>query len=106
MGNVMVADREHGPEVVIFETGFVDALLQTHALSEADLLACLGLEFARYMAPEGWQVPRQAGAPADSWALGLILLEVLAGAAPPNSDCMTLQSLAAKMLPKRGIYAP
>lgn len=95
-----------GPEVILVEAGLVDALLGAGVLSEADLLACLGLEFARYIAPEGWQVPRQGGPAADSWALGLVLLEVLGEMRPPNPDCNSLRQLAAKVLPKRGQHSP
>jgi len=66
----------------------------------------LGLEFARYLAPEGWQIPRctdfAAGTAADVWALGLILLEVLGAASTPHGECKTLQHLSSKVLPKRG----
>jgi len=93
-------------DVYVMEAGLVDALLKVGVLHDHDLLACLGLEFARYMAPEGWQVPRRGGASADVWALGLVLLEVLGGAGSPNRDCPTLRQLSAKLLPKRGIYKP
>merc|ERR1712232_1222113 len=93
-------------DVCLLEAGLVDSLLEGEVLSEPDLLATLGLEFARYLAPEGWQVPRCAGATTDVWSLGLILIEVLAGVDPPNSDCTNMQQLSAKMLPKRGRFSP
>merc|ERR1740130_1051633 len=93
-------------DVCILESGLVDALLEVGVLREYDLLQYLGLEFARYLAPEGWQMPRQAGGAADMWALGLILVEVLCAAIPPNSECTHMQQLSAKMLPKRGHYNP
>jgi len=88
--------------VSVLEAGLVDALLDAGVLREHELLSYLGLEFARYLAPEGWQVPRCAGAAADVWALGHVLLEVLGGAGRPHPECSTLQHLASKVLPKRG----
>lgn len=93
-------------DVGIMESGLVDALLSANILQEHDLLSCLGLEFARYLAPEGWQVPRKAGPAADIWALGLVLLEILGFTGHPNPECTTLQQLSEKLLPKRGIHAP
>merc|ERR1712048_260722 len=80
-------------------------MISVGVLHEHDLLCYLGLEFARYLAPEGWQMPRQAGPAADVWALGLVLLEVLGGAEPPNSECSNMQQLSSKLLPKRGQHA-
>jgi len=93
-------------DVSIQEAGLVDALLEVGALREHDLLGLLGLAFARYLPPEGWHVPRSSGPEADRFALGLILLEVLDGGGAPNSECKTLQQLSAKLLPKRGRWAP
>lgn len=90
----------------ITEVGLVDALLEAGVLREHQLLQSLGLEFARYIAPEGWEMPRRAGWEADIWALGLVLLEVLSSARPPNAECTSLQQLSAKVLPKRGRHAP
>lgn len=93
-------------DICVNEAGLVDALIHTGALREHDLLGVLGLQFARYVAPEGWHVPRSGGMAADLFALGLVLLEVLDGAGPPNAECQSLQQLSAKMLPKRGRWSP
>lgn len=91
-----------GGQVCLLGAGLVDGLLSSGALGETDLLGCLGLDFARYVAPEGWQVPRQAGCPADIWALGLVLLELLGPALPPpHPECTSLKQLSAKVLPGR-----
>ncbi|CAE8729866.1 unnamed protein product [Polarella glacialis] len=93
-------------DVFLAEAGLVDALLEVGVLQEHDLLGLLGFQFARYLAPEGWHVPRSGGRAADLFALGLVLLEVLGGSGPPNPECLTLQQLSAKMLPKRGRWSP
>ncbi|CAE7467112.1 MAP4K2 [Symbiodinium natans] len=101
--NVLVATTG---DVSILEAGLVDALLEVDALREHDLLGALGLQFARYTAPEGWHVPRSGGSAADIFALGLILLEVMECCGQPNPECKSLQQLSAKMLPKRGHWQP
>eukprot|EP00401_Gymnodinium_catenatum_P025924 CAMPEP_0117512978 /NCGR_PEP_ID=MMETSP0784-20121206/29313_1 /TAXON_ID=39447 /ORGANISM="" /LENGTH=817 /DNA_ID=CAMNT_0005308721 /DNA_START=157 /DNA_END=2606 /DNA_ORIENTATION=+ len=107
-GNLAPRNILVGPQgdVYILETGLIDAMIRVGVLHEHDLLAYMGLEFARYLAPEGWQVPRRAGLAADVWALGLVLLQVLGVADRPNSECTSMQQLSAKMLPKRGQYTP
>jgi len=90
----------------VMEAGLVDALLGAGVLREPrELFACLGLEFAKYSAPEAWQVPRKVGPPADIWALGLVLLEILGGASPCNHECTTLEQLRAKV-PSMGTQTP
>lgn len=101
--NVLVATTG---DVTILEAGLVDALLEVDALREHDLLGALGLQFARYAAPEGWHVPRSGGTAADIFALGLVLLEVFECCGQPNPECKSLQQLSAKMLPKRGHWQP
>lgn len=101
--NVLVATTG---DVTILEAGLVDALLEVDALREHDLLGALGLQFARYVAPEGWHVPRSGGTAADIFALGLVLLEVFECCGQPNPECKSLQQLSAKMLPKRGHWQP
>mmetsp|Transcript_109190 Transcript_109190/g.352367 ORF Transcript_109190/g.352367 Transcript_109190/m.352367 type:complete len:569 (+) Transcript_109190:1180-2886(+) len=101
--NVWVDMEGH---VSIMEVGLVDALLQSGVMHEHELLGLLGLEFAHYIAPEGWQMPREAGPKADMFSLGLVLLQVLDGAQAPHRECKSLQQLSAKMLPKRGRWTP
>eukprot|EP00929_Paragymnodinium_shiwhaense_P079859 TRINITY_DN41628_c0_g1_i1.p1 TRINITY_DN41628_c0_g1~~TRINITY_DN41628_c0_g1_i1.p1 ORF type:complete len:1389 (+),score=315.31 TRINITY_DN41628_c0_g1_i1:133-4299(+) len=90
----------------VVEAGLIDAMIGVGIFHEHEVLTYLGLDFVRYLAPEGWQVPRQMGRGADIWALGLVLLEVIGGARPPNSDCTTMAQLSAKMLPRRGQHTP
>mmetsp|Transcript_2428 Transcript_2428/g.6061 ORF Transcript_2428/g.6061 Transcript_2428/m.6061 type:complete len:690 (+) Transcript_2428:62-2131(+) len=89
-------------EVSITEAGISDGLLDAGIYHRDELLAYLGLEFARYLAPEGWRyAPGQniaeCGVHKDMWALGLIFLELLAGAEPANIDCSKLAQLSAKI---------
>jgi len=84
-------------EVAVMEAGFADSLLLADVLRQNELPAHLGLDFAKYLAPEGWQLPRRAGPAADVWSLGLVLLEVLGGASPPHAECSTLEQLHMKL---------
>jgi len=85
----------------ILETGLVGALIEAGIVDTQDLLASqLGVEFARYLAPEGWDVGCRGGPAADMWSLGLILLEVLGAVpGPPHAECTTLLQLCSQVLP-------
>mmetsp|Transcript_58810 Transcript_58810/g.140207 ORF Transcript_58810/g.140207 Transcript_58810/m.140207 type:complete len:705 (-) Transcript_58810:12-2126(-) len=89
-------------EVSITEAGLSDGLLDSGIYHRDELLAHLGLEYARYLAPEGWKYAPganivESGMHKDIWALGLILLELLAGVEPVNGECTSLSQLSAKV---------
>jgi hypothetical protein len=95
-----------GGDICITEVGLGDILLDVGVLHEHDLLRIIGTEFAIYLAPESWRVPRQGGTSSDIWLIGLVLTEVLGRAGPSNCDCTFVWQLCAKMLPKHGHYFP
>lgn len=96
-----------GGDVGILETGLVGALMEAGMLHDNDLLACqLGIEFARYLSPECWEMPPRVGQAADIWSLGLVLLEVLGAKGLPHPECATLLQLCGKVLPPHLQSAP
>lgn len=97
--SVYVAQSPTGPKVRISDAGLLGALQRTGISSVGEHLA-LGVGRARYLAPEGWFGNFEPTAPADIWALGLLVAECLGGGVP-HAECGTLDRLSHKVLPLR-----
>jgi len=97
--SVYVAQTATGLKVRISDAGLLSALQRTGISSVGEHLA-LGVGRARYLAPEGWCGNFEPTAPADIWALGLLVAECLGGGVP-HAECGTLDRLSNKVLPLR-----
>mmetsp|Transcript_29658 Transcript_29658/g.58240 ORF Transcript_29658/g.58240 Transcript_29658/m.58240 type:complete len:344 (+) Transcript_29658:1412-2443(+) len=97
--SVYVAQSATGPKVRISDAGLLGALQRAGISSVGEHLA-LGVGRARYLAPEGWFGNFAPTAPADIWALGLLVAECLGGGVP-HAECGTLDRLSNKVLPLR-----
>jgi len=97
--SVYVAQTATGLKVQISDAGLLSTLQRTGISSIGEHLA-LGVGRARYLAPEGWFGNFEPTAPADIWALGLLIAECLGGGVP-HAECGTLDRLSNKVLPLR-----
>jgi len=97
---------KEGLQVRVADAGVVPALRQVGIESAGDRIA-LGMCYARYLAPEGWDAKNPMSgfsAASDVWALALLVAECL-GLGVPHAECSTPHKLGEKILPRPG-YNP